>query len=74
MKTIDVCDLPCPMPLLKLKQALAEGPEVTQFELYSTDPGSLRDLPAFCEQQGLGCESPSREDGRPFRFVVTRPD
>lgn len=47
--TLDVCGLPCPLPLLKAKQALA-GLAVGQvLEVVATDAGSWRDFEVFAE-------------------------
>ncbi|KUJ71424.1 sulfurtransferase TusA family protein [Thiomicrospira sp. WB1] len=72
MEHVDVSGLPCPMPLLKLKQAMARSPEEAQFELWSTDPGSCRDIPAFCAQQGMTCEELVTEQEELYAFRVCR--
>lgn len=49
--------LVCPMPLLKLKKYLAENKGKTiDVEIVLSDKGGLKDVPAFCTQQGLSCE------------------
>ncbi|MDB9894485.1 MAG: sulfurtransferase TusA family protein [Reinekea forsetii] len=44
---IDARALRCPMPLLKLKQALANVTLGDQVQLGATDAGAWRDIPAF---------------------------
>ncbi len=46
---VDARDLRCPMPLLKLKQAIASVEPGDLIELVSTDIGSWRDIPAYIE-------------------------
>lgn len=51
-RQLDARGLRCPLPLLKLKQVLhgmAPGEEV---EVWTTDPGSVRDFQAFLHQGG----------------------
>jgi len=54
---LDLTAYSCPMPLIKLKKALAEYPDVLEFKLLLTDKGSLKDVPAFCKQMNLRCEA-----------------
>lgn len=42
----------CPMPLLKLKQALHGMPSGEVIEVTTTDAGSVRDFQAFLRQGG----------------------
>ena len=53
MHILDCTDLKCPLPLLKLKVALASLPKGELIRLTTTDPVSLRDISAFCEHMGL---------------------
>ncbi|GEM_PF-6227299 len=69
---LDVSALPCPMPIIKLKQKLTqwhcEG--VTgQIRLLVSDKGALKDIPAFCQQQGLLLVE-VREGCVPMEFVI----
>lgn len=57
MIEIDLTQLVCPMPLIKLKKQLTEHPSETEFKLLLTDRGALKDVPAFCAQVGLRCEA-----------------
>ncbi|MHB0775925.1 sulfurtransferase TusA family protein [Halomonas sp. WWR20] len=47
---LDTCGLPCPLPLLKAKQALAGLAEDALLEVRSTDAGSWRDFESFAAQ------------------------
>ncbi|RMF18071.1 MAG: sulfurtransferase TusA family protein [Gammaproteobacteria bacterium] len=46
-QTLDVKGLQCPMPLLKTKLALNGMQAGDRLWVQTTDPGSLRDIPAF---------------------------
>lgn len=47
--TVDACDLPCPLPLLKAKQALHQVDGGQCILVLATDSGSVRDFHAFIE-------------------------
>jgi len=44
---IDARNLPCPLPLLKLKQALNKVSDGVKITVFATDPASSRDFKAF---------------------------
>ncbi|HHS94779.1 MAG TPA: sulfurtransferase TusA family protein [Rhodobacterales bacterium] len=51
-QTLDAKGLNCPLPILKAKKAL-KGLQAGQvLEILSTDPGSVADFAAFCNQTG----------------------
>ncbi|HIE40732.1 MAG TPA: hypothetical protein EYP76_04815 [Thiomicrorhabdus sp.] len=51
---VDSKGLACPMPVIKLKKALTQYPDVScVFLLALTDKGGVKDVPAFCQQQQL---------------------
>ena len=52
MRTLDCTDLKCPLPLLKLKVAINDDCSDRAIRLLTTDPISLRDIPAFCKRTG----------------------
>lgn len=49
---LDARQLRCPMPLLKLKQALHRMNVGEEIEVLTTDAGSVRDFQAFLRQSG----------------------
>ncbi len=51
-RQLDARGLRCPMPLLKLKQALHGMAVGERIEVLTTDPGSVRDFQAFLRQGG----------------------
>jgi TusA-related sulfurtransferase len=46
---LDACGLPCPLPLLKAKQALARLTPGQVLEIMATDAGSWRDFETFAD-------------------------
>ncbi|MFQ3786169.1 sulfurtransferase TusA family protein [Halomonas sp. A29] len=46
---LDACGLPCPLPLLKAKQALARLAAGQILEIRATDAGSWRDFETFAD-------------------------
>lgn len=68
---VDSKNLLCPMPIIKLSQALKRV-EVGQTILTeTTDPGSQYDIAAWARQTGNVLVS-TEQDGKVFRFVVRR--
>ncbi len=49
---IDARDLLCPLPVLRLRKALATAPPGTEIHLLATDPAAHIDVPHFCAEQG----------------------
>jgi tRNA 2-thiouridine synthesizing protein A len=68
MRTLDCTDLKCPLPLLKLKVAINECSSDRVIRLVTTDPISLRDIPAFCQRAGHQLKSIS--EGDPHEFII----
>lgn len=52
IEPLDFRHLRCPMPLLRLKQALQSLPTNTEVTLLTSDAGAVRDIPAFLRQAG----------------------
>ncbi|MFP5430113.1 MAG: sulfurtransferase TusA family protein [Gammaproteobacteria bacterium] len=52
VRTLDARGMRCPMPLLKLKQALHGMAAGEVIEVVTTDGGSVRDFQAFLRQGG----------------------
>ena len=54
---LDARGLPCPLPLLKAKQALAGLAAGQLLEVRATDAGSWRDMGSFTDQSGHTMEA-----------------
>jgi len=52
MDTLDLRGLRCPLPLLRLKQALHQRTTGAEVMVLTSDSGALRDIPAFLRQSG----------------------
>ena len=49
---LDTRGLSCPMPILKTKKQLKSMNKGQIVEVWSTDPGSKKDMPDFAKKQG----------------------
>lgn len=47
---LDARGLNCPLPILRTKKALSEMAAGETLSIVSTDPGSVKDMQAFCKQ------------------------
>jgi len=63
--------LNCPLPILKAKKALKSVPQGEILEVRATDPGSVADFAAFCNQTGNELVSSSTE-GDVYTFQIKR--
>lgn len=60
---VDAQHLACPMPLLKARQAMNRLPENELLHVMASDPGALRDIPAWLRQAGHQLVHQSEEAG-----------
>ena len=68
---LDVTGHKCPLPVLKAKKALKSVPQGEILEIRATDPGSVADFAAFCNQTGNTLVSSSTE-GSVYKFEIKR--
>ena len=68
---LDAKGLSCPLPLLKMKQALNKMPSSQVLKVEATDSGSLRDFRVFCDQSGHQLQQEEGENGE-FIFFITK--
>ena len=69
--TLDARGLNCPLPILKTKKAIKEVPVGETLKVLSTDPGSVKDMDAFCRTTGNELIE-SENDGKIFRFLIKK--
>lgn len=69
--TLDARNLNCPLPILRTKKAMAAMQVGEILEIVATDPGSVKDLDAFCKQTGHEMLS-SEETGNEFHFRIRK--
>lgn len=70
-RDLDVKGLNCPLPILRTKKALAEMDTGQVLRVQATDPGSLKDFPAFAKQTGNDLVE-QKEVNRVFEFYLKR--
>ena len=66
---VDCLGLACPMPVLRLANAVKEHPPGALIEVWSDDPGAKVDIPVWCRMKRH--EFVGREDReRGWAFVI----
>ncbi|MEQ8246232.1 MAG: sulfurtransferase TusA family protein [Alphaproteobacteria bacterium] len=70
-QSLDLKGLKCPLPVLRAKKTLKSMAPGETLEVLATDPGAVKDFPAFCQTTGNTLESWSETDGV-FRFVLRK--
>jgi tRNA 2-thiouridine synthesizing protein A len=68
---VDARQLSCPMPIVKTAQAIKGLPSGAVIEVVATDPGSVKDFPAWCRATGNELVDQT-SDGVVYRFVIRR--
>ncbi len=69
--TLDARGLNCPLPILKTKKALNALQPGDTLHLISSDPGSVKDIDAFCAQTGNELLENFTESGE-FKFIIRK--
>lgn len=69
LREIDAQGLLCPMPVIRLQQAAADGAPGDEIEVLATDPGVRADIPAWCRVHGHHVVD-IREEGYTIRVRV----
>jgi len=70
-QTVDARGLSCPMPIVRTAQAAKTLAPGALIEILATDPGSTKDLAAWCRSTGNELVE-ATSDGAVYRFVVRR--
>ena len=68
---LDVQGLTCPLPVLKANKALRGLPPGARLTVLATDPASVKDFSAFCQETGNELVS-FGEDAGVYRFVLRK--
>jgi tRNA 2-thiouridine synthesizing protein A len=68
---LDARGLNCPLPILRTKKSLASLQSGETLKVVATDPGSLKDMVAFCTQTGNTLLS-SQQSGGDFEFLIRK--
>mgnify|MGYP003433426840 FL=1 len=70
-RDLDVKGLNCPLPILRTKKTLAEMESGQVLRVLATDPGYLKDFPAFAKQTGNELLA-QKEENRVFEYYLKR--
>ncbi|MGD9210495.1 MAG: sulfurtransferase TusA family protein [Desulfobacteraceae bacterium] len=70
-KTFDLKGLSCPMPIVKISKGIKEVEVGEVIEAFTTDAGSLTDIPAWGRTTGQEIIETSQQ-GEVFRFLIRR--
>ncbi|ALP52878.1 hypothetical protein Tel_06750 [Candidatus Tenderia electrophaga] len=70
-KELDTSGLNCPLPILRLKQALRGMDSGQRLRMIATDPGSQSDVAAFAAQTGHRLIE-SHAEGDTFYYLVEK--
>ena len=68
---VDARGLSCPMPIVKIAQAVKPLPSGAVVELLATDAGSIKDVAARCRATGHELIEQT-SDGAVYRFAIRR--
>lgn len=68
---VDARGLNCPMPIVRTAQGIKSLASGDHLELLATDPGSVKDVAAWCRTTGNELVEQSVADGV-YRFVIRR--
>jgi tRNA 2-thiouridine synthesizing protein A len=70
-QTVDAKGLSCPMPIVKTAQAIKTVDAGAMIEVLATDPGSVKDIAAWCRSTGNELVDQS-SDASVYRFVIRK--
>ena len=70
-RVLDTTGLSCPVPILRTKKEISSLAPGEVLKLIATDPGSVKDVDAFCRQTGNELLE-SQQDGNVFVFLLRK--
>ena len=68
---VDASNLLCPLPVIRLQQAVNRVPKGTTIAVICSDPGVEEDIPAWCEVHGHEYIKTEKEKNKLTLFVKT---
>lgn len=68
---LDASGLNCPLPILRAKKTLQQMESGKVLKIVATDPGSVKDFDAFCNQTGHVLVQTGQLNGK-FEFYIKR--
>lgn len=69
-QTIDARGLNCPIPVMKAKNGIKDLQSGQKLEVFSSDPGSVRDMDALCRSTGNRLLSSEDQNDGSYRFLI----
>ena len=69
--SLDARGMNCPLPILRTKKTLSALSPGDTLSITSTDPGSVKDMQAFCNQTGHVLVSSNANQGE-FVFLIRK--
>ncbi|MCH8533291.1 MAG: sulfurtransferase TusA family protein [Saccharospirillum sp.] len=72
VQLVDATGLRCPLPLLRTKQTLNAVEAGQLLEVLATDPGSLRDIPAFIGMTSHQLLEQTETTSGHYRFLIQK--
>lgn len=69
--TVDARGLQCPMPVIKVSQAIAGAESGQTVEVIATDRGALSDIPAWARDMGHSLNEQFEKDDT-YHFVLQK--
>ena len=70
--SVDAKNLSCPMPIIRIKKAIATVDVGDVIEAWATDPGALSDVRAWTRSVGHELLTADEDEGPTFRFLIRR--
>lgn len=68
---LDTRGLNCPLPILRAKKSISQLATGQVLKVTATDPGSVKDIEAFCKQTGNELLQSNDENGE-FVFLLKK--
>jgi len=68
---VDARGLNCPLPILRAKKGINTLDSGQVLKIVATDPGSVKDLEAFCKQTGNEMLDSSQQNGE-YHFNIRK--
>lgn len=68
---LDARGLNCPLPILRTKKAMNGMAAGEVLKVVATDPGSVKDMEAYCKQTGNDIVG-STENGGEYTFLIKK--
>ena len=68
--TLDARNLLCPMPVIRVQNAMESLAPGEEIEVRCTDPGAMSDVPAWCRVNGHEVLEAAEDDAGEIRITI----